>query len=260
MPGIHKGTSPRRGVRLTTPSSLYLTFLHFTTLFTLRVHHTNLNNLPVASLVVPLRLLVLLQLDDVFLPWLQQLLHLQHRVAGARAVPARLRPVDPPPRLHPARQPVQPVEPHQHQQPDNQRIHAFIMPEPGYAGIVDELRTRRVAEQMREELSELIRYETSDPRIALVEVSEVIVAADLHRADVLVSLPNDAGERAEAMEGLEAARHYLRRKLMQRMDLFRMPELRFRPNSETASGAPLNRLLRRVRRGRPRAGDAPAPE
>jgi ribosome-binding factor A len=117
---------------------------------------------------------------------------------------------------------------------------------------MDELRTRRVAESMREELSEIIRYESSDPRLADVDVTEVVVASDMHRADVLVALPPDQQVRERALAGLQHARHYLRRLLMQRLNLFRMPELRFYPDSETTQGAPVEHLLRRVRRGRPR--------
>ncbi|MBI5282590.1 MAG: 30S ribosome-binding factor RbfA [Candidatus Solibacter usitatus] len=120
----------------------------------------------------------------------------------------------------------------------------------GYPEIVDPLRTRRVAEKMREELSELIRFESDDPRITLVDVTDVVVSPDMHRADVLVALPGGAAERAAALEGLTSARLYLRRQLMQRLDLFRMPELRFRADSEALSGAPIERLLRRARRGR----------
>lgn len=116
---------------------------------------------------------------------------------------------------------------------------------------MDELRTRRVAEAMREELSELIRFESGDPRLAEVDVTDVIVASDMRRADVLVSLPPAAAARAAALEGLESARGYLKRQLAQRIELFRMPELRFVADSET-SGVPLGRLLRRARRGRPR--------
>lgn len=116
---------------------------------------------------------------------------------------------------------------------------------------MDELRTRRVAETMREELSELIRFESSDPRLAEVDVTDVIVASDMRRADVLVSLPPAAAARAAALEGLESARGYLKRQLAQRIELFRMPELRFVTDSET-TGVPLGRLLRRARRGRPR--------
>jgi len=117
---------------------------------------------------------------------------------------------------------------------------------------MDEFRTRRVAETMREELSEIIRFESSDPRLADVEVTDVIVASKSHRADVLVRLPDGEEARAGALAGLDHARHYLRRLLMQRMELFRMPELRFLPDSETAGGLPLTRLARRLRRGRPK--------
>ncbi|HEY3443712.1 MAG TPA: 30S ribosome-binding factor RbfA [Paludibaculum sp.] len=117
---------------------------------------------------------------------------------------------------------------------------------------MDELRTRRVSETMREELSELIRFESADPRIHTVEVSEVVVSPDMRRADVLVMLPPKDEERTAALAGLEAARHYLRTQLMQRLHLYRMPELRFRAATDASAGVPLERLLRRVRRGRPR--------
>ncbi len=117
---------------------------------------------------------------------------------------------------------------------------------------MDELRSRRVAEAMREELSELIRFEVEDPRVEGVEVADVVVSPDMRRADVLVLLPGEEEESQAALEGLAAARHYLRRKLMERVELFRMPELRFRPAAELPGGEALHRLRRRIRRGRPR--------
>ncbi len=115
---------------------------------------------------------------------------------------------------------------------------------------MDELRTRRVAEAMREELSELIRFESADPRLSGVDITDVVVAPDMRRADVLVMLPGSAEERATALAGLEAARLFLRRKLMQRMDLFRMPELRFQADFVPHNDAPTSQLRRRLRRGR----------
>jgi ribosome-binding factor A len=115
---------------------------------------------------------------------------------------------------------------------------------------MDELRTQRVAKAMREELSELIRFESADPRLLGIEVTDVIVSSDLHRADVLVALRGTPAERAAGLAGLDAARLYLRRNLMQRLDLFRMPELRFVSDFEPQGGAPLGRLKRRLRRGR----------
>ena len=103
---------------------------------------------------------------------------------------------------------------------------------------------------MREELSELIRFELSDPRVQGVDVTEVHCAPNLTKADVLVVLPPEVEARGAALEGLEHARYYLRRQLMERLDLYRMPELRFVAGVETRSGSELNKLLRRVRRGR----------
>lgn len=113
---------------------------------------------------------------------------------------------------------------------------------------------------MREELSELIRYESDDPRIHQVEVTEVVVSPDMRQADVLVALPLDAEERTRALAGLESARGYLRHQLMQRLELFRMPELRFKSSVGSAQSAPIERLLRRVRRGRPKTDEGPQPE
>lgn len=104
---------------------------------------------------------------------------------------------------------------------------------------------------MREELSELIRFELSDPRVQGVEVAEVHCAPNMTKADVLVTLPGEDDARAQALEGLTHARHFLRRQLMERLDLYRMPELRFVAGTETRSGSELNKLMRRVRRGRP---------
>lgn len=117
---------------------------------------------------------------------------------------------------------------------------------------MDELRSRRVAESMREELSELIRFELDDPRIQGVDVADVVVSPDMRHADVLVVVSGSESEQDAALQGLAAARHYLRRNLMQRIDLFRMPELRFRLAAQLPSGEPLERLKRRLRRGRPR--------
>ncbi len=110
---------------------------------------------------------------------------------------------------------------------------------------------------MREELSELIRFESADPRLTGIDVSGVIVSPDMKKADVLVSLPGNTKSREEAMEGLMNAKAYLRKKLAARIELFRMPELRFVADSEPVTDRPLAKLLRRARRGRPKTDPGP---
>ena len=125
---------------------------------------------------------------------------------------------------------------------------------------MDPLRTQRVSEAMREELSELIRFESADVRLSGVDVSSVVIATDGARADVLVSLPPGQEARRLAMEGLMHAKAYLRKQLAARIELFRMPELRFVADTEPVSDRPLSKLLRRVRRGRPKTDAEPGPE
>ena len=105
---------------------------------------------------------------------------------------------------------------------------------------------------MRVELSELIRFESADPRLIGIDVSQVVIAPDGSRADVLVSLPAEVEARTQAMAGLVAAKPYLRKQLAGRIEIFRMPELHFVADAEPIAGRPLAKLLRRTRRGRPR--------
>jgi ribosome-binding factor A len=108
---------------------------------------------------------------------------------------------------------------------------------------------------MREELAEIIQYESADPRLEGVQVTDVIPSPDFKKVDVLVLLPKGEAERGRALEGLQHAAPYFRAQLMQRLDLFRMPELRFRPAVESSGDGRLEHLKRRVRRGRPRDGE-----
>jgi ribosome-binding factor A len=85
----------------------------------------------------------------------------------------------------------------------------------------------RLGEALREEIETILEGELSDPRIGLVNVSEVILAPDARSARVLVVAQGDDAEAAETMEGLQAASGYVRRELVERLHLRRAPELVF---------------------------------
>lgn len=113
-------------------------------------------------------------------------------------------------------------------------------------------RTERVSELLREELEEIIAYELSDPRICDAAVTEVLVSPDMRRAQVRLHLPRDASEQRQTLEALDGARHFLRRQLAVRLNLFRIPELHFEPDVSSTVTGRMEHLLKRVRRGRPR--------
>ena len=88
-------------------------------------------------------------------------------------------------------------------------------------------RLARLNEQLKRELAGLIQTELRDPRVGMVSVTAVQVAADLGSARVFIRALGDDAERAECLEGLLAAAPYLRRLLGQILEIRRVPELRF---------------------------------
>jgi ribosome-binding factor A len=86
-------------------------------------------------------------------------------------------------------------------------------------------RAERLADSIRQELQELIEYEIKDPRVALVTVTAVVVAANLRRVRVFVRVPGDEGEQQRNLQRLVAAQRFLRYELTQRLGLRRTPEI-----------------------------------
>jgi ribosome-binding factor A len=113
-------------------------------------------------------------------------------------------------------------------------------------------RAERVSEALREELGELISYELSDPRIGDAVVTEVLISPDKRHAQVRLHLASDLKVQRETLAALEGARHYLRRNLAERLNLFRVPELHFEADVELSKNTKVESLFKRIKRGRPR--------
>jgi ribosome-binding factor A len=113
----------------------------------------------------------------------------------------------------------------------------------------------RLSEALREELEEMIGYEMSDPRVEGASVAEVLVSPDGRHARVRVITTGDQQKQQHTVEALNGARNFLRRQLTARLDLFRVPDLQFEAAVEGEIGPRMKQLLKRVKRGRPRADD-----
>ena len=114
-------------------------------------------------------------------------------------------------------------------------------------------RALRVSEALREELGEMISYELSDPRIGDATITEVLVSPDMRHAQVRLHLGPSTTRQKETIAALDGARHFLRRQLAERLNLFRIPELHFEADIPDGSGRDrLEHLMKRIRRGRPR--------
>jgi len=88
-------------------------------------------------------------------------------------------------------------------------------------------RQARLNEQLKREISEIVRRDLSDPRLARVTITEARVSPDLSFARVFVQVPGAEEDLDRAIEGFQAAAPFIRRELSQRLRVRRVPELRF---------------------------------
>jgi len=89
------------------------------------------------------------------------------------------------------------------------------------------MRASRIAERIREELTDLLQFEVSDPRLGNLSITDVTVDRELNFAEVYFSTLDDLDQIDNILSGFEHAQGYLRSELARRIELRRFPQLRF---------------------------------
>lgn len=105
------------------------------------------------------------------------------------------------------------------------------------------LRHERLTHAIRETLSELLFTETKDPRLHGVVISTVELSGDLKLARAFFSLYGDEERERQAVDGLNAARLFLRREMGRRMQLHSAPDLEFKRDKGYERADRVQRLL-----------------
>ena len=108
-------------------------------------------------------------------------------------------------------------------------------------------RTARLAEEIREEVAELIAGKLKDPRIGFVTVTRVDLAADLRWARVFVSVLGDEAQKAKSLAGLRQAVGFVRREVGRRIRTRHTPELSFQLDSGIDATERVAQLLDEVK-------------
>ena len=104
-------------------------------------------------------------------------------------------------------------------------------------------RTDRVAEQIRRDLSELIRAEIRDPRVQQVSITAVEVTPDYSHAKIFYTALVAESERAALAQGLKRAAGFLRHELSRQLMLRTVPELHFEYDTSVERGISLSSLI-----------------
>jgi ribosome-binding factor A len=108
------------------------------------------------------------------------------------------------------------------------------------------VRRERLAEAMREVLSELLLTEVKDPRLAGVVISAVELSGDLKLARAYFSIFGDEERERQAADGLQQARGFLRHESGRRMRLHNPPDLEFRRDKGFERADRVQRILDEV--------------
>ena len=108
----------------------------------------------------------------------------------------------------------------------------------------------RLSAAIREEIETILEGELGDPRIGLASVSSVIMAEDARSARVMVSVAGDEADAERTLEGLAAARNYVRHELAERLRLRRPPELYFQIDRADQLESRVDELLGRAKKRR----------
>jgi ribosome-binding factor A len=113
---------------------------------------------------------------------------------------------------------------------------------------MDFKRADRVADLIKQEISDILRREAHDPRIANITLTDVKLTDDLRSARIYyVELGKDS-QSADVEKGLAKAKGFLRRELGKRLQLRYIPEINFFYDPSFEYGSRIERLLKEVRK------------
>lgn len=109
------------------------------------------------------------------------------------------------------------------------------------------LRIKRIADRIRDDLSEMMIHEVADPRLSGISITDVKVDRELAFADIYVSAIEGQERSEEVLEGLQSANGFLRRALAERIHLRTFPRLRFHWDPTPERADHIERLLASLR-------------
>lgn len=109
-------------------------------------------------------------------------------------------------------------------------------------------RGSRINEEMRKEISSIIRNDIKDPRIdAMISVTKVDVTKDLRYAKVYVSIFGKEESKKGTLDALKRSAGFIRREVGHRINLRYTPEILIEIDNTIEQGMHIDELLHRIR-------------
>ncbi len=93
--------------------------------------------------------------------------------------------------------------------------------------MVSKSRAQRIADRIREEISEMLIFDIQDPRVNGAYITDVTVDRELAFADIYVYSSQGSDSADDVLFGFKHASGFLRSELARRIELRTFPQLRF---------------------------------
>ncbi len=108
----------------------------------------------------------------------------------------------------------------------------------------------RINDEIKREISEVIRSELKDPRIGLItSVLKAETTNDLKYCKIYVSILGDDEKKKETMEGLKNASGFIRKQIAVRINLRNTPELKFILDDSLEYGFKISKIIDDINNG-----------
>ncbi|HZX20958.1 MAG TPA: 30S ribosome-binding factor RbfA [Clostridia bacterium] len=108
-------------------------------------------------------------------------------------------------------------------------------------------REKRLAEEIKKIVSDIIRNELKDPRISsMTSITEVDLTRDLRYVNIYVSILGDEEEKKETIEGLTRASGFIRREIGKNIKARYTPEVIFKLDNSIERGIHMYNIITKV--------------
>lgn len=110
-----------------------------------------------------------------------------------------------------------------------------------------QLRSEKVQELIKQEVSQIVLRELKDPRIGFVTVTQVDITGDLRSAKIYVSLMGSEEQIKDCWIALQSSLGYIRREIGKRIRLRCTPELSFQLDKSLDYSVHIQELLAKIK-------------
>lgn len=110
------------------------------------------------------------------------------------------------------------------------------------------IKQERIRDLLMSHLSSIVMFETTDPALQGITVTDVKVDREIQYADIYVHALGDDSREAEVMAGLKRATGFLRSSLAKQLRLKQIPVLHFHWDRMIAEADQMEQLLNSLKK------------